>query len=81
MNKRQKKKRDKIIINRIVFFRHFLIYDGRRNGKTHRLNEMIKAIYSKKYKPFKELKKQYENIITAKRMGDKLEILKVEVIE
>lgn len=96
MNKRQKKKRSKIIINRIVFFRHHLLYYGRRNGKTHRLNEITKAIYSKKYKPFNELKKRYENLIvaidysngkdysvktTAKKIGGKMEILKVEVIE
>lgn len=96
MNKRQKKKRGRIIKERFEFFNKHLIYYSRRNGKTYTQNEIMKAILSKKHKPFKELKKKYENLIiavdysngkdysvetTAKKIGDKIKILKVEVIE
>lgn len=69
---------------------------GRKNGKTLLYKRINKAIYSKKYKPFKELRKMYENRIigidwsntkdysvqtTTKINRDKIEILNVEIIE
>lgn len=96
MNKRQRKKREKIINERYKFFSKMFINICRRNGKTQLLAVINKAIYSKKYKPFNELRKMYENKIitidwsnrkdysvqtTTKINGDKIEILNVEIIE
>ena len=71
MNKRQIKKRKKIISERIVFFnQHFIsmsnfISISRRNGKTHLSRVVYKACISKKYKYFKELKKIYKGVFIA----------------
>ena len=62
MNKRQIKKRNKTINARISFFNSHIIYSGRRNGKTFLYKKIVKACYSKKYKPFREFKKVYEKI-------------------
>lgn len=62
MNKRQRKKREKTIIERLKFLNVHHISSGRRNGKTFLFNIMLKACYSKKYKPFKLLKRMYNKI-------------------
>lgn len=95
MNKREKKKRSKIIAERLLYFNKQLIYGGRRNGKWYMQERILKAVFSKSYKYFKELKKEFGQTIiaidwsngkdysvktTVRRTADKVEILKVEVI-
>lgn len=65
MNKRQIKKRKKIISERVNFFNHRSIRIARRNGKTYLIRAIYKACISKKYKYFKELKKIYKSIFIA----------------
>lgn len=71
MNKRQIKKRKKIISERIIFFnQHFVsmsnfVSISRRNGKTYLSRVVYKACISKKYKYFKELKKIYKGVFIA----------------
>lgn len=65
MNKRQIKKRDKIIRQRLEFFNNHIISSGRQNGKTSFVKAIYKACMSKKYKYFKELRKQYSKIFMA----------------
>lgn len=65
MNKRQIKKRDKIIRQRLEFFNQHIISSGRRNGKTSFVRAIYKACMSKKYKYFKALKKTYKKIFIA----------------
>ncbi len=65
MNKRQKKKRNKIIELRMAFFRKHIIYAGRMNGKSIISNTITKACWSKKYKPFNDLKKIYKNVFVS----------------
>lgn len=60
MNRRQIKKRDKIIRQRLEFFNNHIIASGRQNGKTSFVKAISKACMNKKYKYFKELKKQYD---------------------
>ena len=96
MNKRQRKKREKIINERLEFFSKIFINIGRRNGKTQLYEGINKAIYSKHHQPFKILNKKYKNMLiavdwgnrkdysvktTAKRIGNSIKILKVEVID
>lgn len=59
MNKRQIKKRKKIISERIIFFNQHFVSISRRNGNIY------KACISKKYKYFKELKKIYKGVFIA----------------
>lgn len=65
MNKRQVKKRDKIIRQRFKFFNQHVISSGRQNGKTLFVRAIYKACMSKKYKYFKELKKHYNKIFVS----------------
>ena len=65
MNKRQIKKRKKIISERINFFNQHFVSISRRNGKTYLLRVIYKACISKKYKYFKELKKIYKGFFIA----------------
>lgn len=65
MNKRQIKKRDKLISQRFNFFNKHIIGVGRQNGKTLFIRAIYKACLSKKYKYFKELKKTYKKIFVA----------------
>lgn len=65
MNKRQKKKRNKIIGDRMAFLNKYIIYSGRMSGKAACYNTIIKACWSKKYEPFKKLKKIYKKIFIA----------------
>jgi hypothetical protein len=62
LNKRQIKKRAKIINERIRFFSNHFIYSGRGNGKTSTFRTISKACFNKKYRPFKALKKIYGKI-------------------
>lgn len=62
MNKRQQKKRQKIIQQRFNFFNGFLIRTGRKNGKTLLFKAILKACYSKKHKPFKYWVKKLEEL-------------------
>lgn len=62
MNKRQIKKRKKILNERYNFFNQHIILDGRRSGKTYMIKAIQKACISKKYKYFKALKKAYNKI-------------------
>lgn len=57
MNKRQIKKRKKIISERVNLFNQHSTGIARRNGKTSLARAIYKACISKKYKYFKELKK------------------------
>lgn len=65
MNKRQIKKRKKIINDRYDFFNQHIIIEGRRSGKTYLSRAIQKACISKKYKYFKALKKAYNKIFIA----------------
>ena len=56
MNKRQKKKKDKIIKKRIEFFNGVYVYPARQNGKASIYKSIIKAVYSKRHRLFKILK-------------------------
>lgn len=64
MNKRQKKKRQKIIRERLEFLnKHFNYYVcGRKNGKTFLYRKMLHAVTSKSFKPFKDLKRYLDKI-------------------
>jgi hypothetical protein len=57
VNKRQKKKRKKNINERVWFFHPLLIIPARQNGKTSYVKRMNRAIFSKHYYPFKEMKR------------------------
>lgn len=57
MNKRQIKKRNKIISERNIFFNQHFVSISRRNIKSYLSRVIYKACISKKYKYFKELKK------------------------
>jgi hypothetical protein len=63
MNKRQRKKRNKIIRERANFFNNYTLMSGRRNGKKTFINKLNKAIASKRYRPFKLLKKYFNKIL------------------
>lgn len=65
MNKRQIKKRKKIISERVNFFNQHSIRIARKNGKTYLVRAIYKACISKKYKHFKELKKIYKSVFIA----------------
>ena len=65
VNKRQIKKRKKIISERITFFSQHFVSISRRNGKTYLSRDIYKACISKKYKSFKELKKIYKGVFIA----------------
>ena len=65
VNKRQIKKRKKIISERIIFFNQHFVSISRRNGKTYLSRDIYKACISKKYKYFKELKKIYKGVFIA----------------
>ncbi|AAK79148.1 hypothetical protein BJV85_002821 [Clostridium acetobutylicum] len=65
MNRRQVKKISKNINKRIRFFNAHLTMCSKRNDKTILYRNINKACYSKKYKPFKLLKKVYEKIFLA----------------
>lgn len=65
MNKRQIKKRKKILNERYDFFNQHIIIEGRRSGKTYLARVIQKACISKKYKYFKALKKVYNKIFIA----------------
>ncbi len=60
MNKRQKKKRQKIITERLELLNKHFIVCGRRNGKTLLYRRMIHAVRSKRYKPFNDLMRYFE---------------------
>lgn len=62
MNKRQYKKRNKIIQERIEFFNSHIIMGGRSNGKTHFAKVIHKACMSKSYKYFNQIKKIYNDL-------------------
>ena len=63
MNKRQAKKRAKNIHERFKFFNKHLLYSGRQNGKYMMFSRIMRACHSKRYEPFKELKKIYKKLI------------------
>ena len=65
MNKRQIKKRKKIISERVNFLNQHSMGIVRRNGKTYLARAIYKACISKKYKYFKELKKIYKGVFIA----------------
>jgi hypothetical protein len=53
VNKRQLKKRKKIVQKRLRFFEFILVRLGRSNGKNLLGIAINKAIFSKRYAPFK----------------------------
>lgn len=65
MNKRQIKKRKKMLNERYDFFNKHIIIGGRRSGKTYLSRVIQKACVSKQYKYFKALKKTYDKIFIA----------------
>lgn len=71
MNKRQYKKRHKIIMERLKFIgKHINFYSlGRRNGKTMLCKKINRAVMSKSHKPFKELKKNIDRFSTPHKKG------------
>lgn len=98
MNRRQKKKREKIVRERLEYLnmRNILHVSGRKNGKTFIYRKMLHAVLSKRFKPFKDLKKyidkayisvDYSNgrdhtcIIHGSRDKGKVIIRKIETIE
>ncbi|AUM96112.1 TPA: hypothetical protein LA742_004179 [Clostridium botulinum] len=62
MNKRQIKKRKKIMRECFNFFNQHTIMCGRKNGKTLFIRTIYKACISNSYKYFKILKKTYEKL-------------------
>ena len=65
MNKRQRKKRAKIIESRCKYFRNSLWLSGRGNGKTLFLKTINKLCTQKRHRPFKIFK---ETIFDRKRV-------------
>lgn len=65
MNKRQIKKRKKIIKERMDFFAKHTIIHSRQCGKTSLISNIYKTCLCKKYKNFKMAKKLYKDIIIA----------------
>ncbi|MBH1941649.1 hypothetical protein I5677_12170 [Mobilitalea sibirica] len=58
MNKRQRKKWFKKILERSDYFQHlYTPMLGRKNGKTYLWRKLHHAIFSTKYKAFKEMKR------------------------
>ncbi|QLY77813.1 hypothetical protein [Clostridium intestinale] len=57
MNKRQCKKRIKIVTERFKYVNKSIMISGRQNGKTKFIKAILKACLSKKYKYFKALQK------------------------
>lgn len=62
MNKRQRKKRLKIIAERVKFINSHMFISGRMNGKTLLWGRIQEACYSKKYKPYKQLKRFFKKL-------------------
>jgi hypothetical protein len=60
MNKRQIKKKQKKIANRVDSLKKYIYMYGRRNGKTAMIHKVIRVIYSQKHKPYKELIKKFD---------------------
>jgi len=60
MNKRLKKKRNKMVAERINHVNKYVIHFGRQNSKTKILLLFAKAILNYKYAQFKEIKKILE---------------------
>lgn len=65
MNKRQKKKRITEILRRAEFTGSHFVFSGRGNGKLLFREAVLKIILSKKYEPFKQLKKEYRKLYVA----------------
>jgi len=63
MNKRQRKKHLKKVNDRIAYLNQYNIVFGRKNGKTVFYRQILKAIYSKKYKPFINIKTMLERYV------------------
>jgi len=57
VNKRQRKKKAKKIMNRVVSLDGVKMFFARRNGKYLFAKKLNRAIHSKKYKPFKDMQK------------------------
>ena len=66
MNKRQRKKREKIIRERIKFINNLWFSFGRRNGKTLYYTALHKMCTSKKYRPFNLYKKMDRHVMKVK---------------
>jgi hypothetical protein len=62
MNKRQYKKQCTKITKRIDVFNKLTWYHSRRCGKTLLMKTLMNICYTKKYRPFKLLKKKLEDI-------------------
>lgn len=65
MNKRQIKKRNKIIKERMNFFAKHTIFYSRQCGKTSLTTNIYKTCLDKKYKNFKMAKKLYKDMFIA----------------
>lgn len=62
MNKRQCKKNEKKIDERLKYLQFFGIRTGRQCGKTNLYLSLLKTSMSKSYKEFKALKKHFKRI-------------------
>ena len=62
MNKRQRKKKNKKISERLEYLKCFSYRTGRRCGKTSLYISLFKTSMSKSYKEFKTLKKYFKKI-------------------
>ena len=96
MNKRQFKKKVKKIAERIEHFDKHPLHLIETNRDILYHCKILKVCFDKKYKPFKELKKKYKNIVistdwgngedytvqtTMKINGDIKEVLAIRVIK
>ena len=58
MNKRQRKKDEKKVLERIDATMQYIIPLGRRKGHTEAKRVFYKVVFSKSYKPYKKLLKR-----------------------
>ena len=65
MNKRQRKKKQKKIDERLSYIwnKKYVVLFGRKSGKTSAIKFMMKACLSKKYKNFKIVKRQIDKLV------------------
>lgn len=63
MNKRQRKKYKTKVCKRAKYFCGINFIAGRKNGKTLALQRLLKAMLSKKYRPFKDMQKCMDRLV------------------
>jgi hypothetical protein len=73
LNKRQKKKRNKIVYDRVKFFSNHIFWGSRQNGKKYLNKKINEACSSKKYMLFKKLKKIYDKVFFSIELSNSID--------